>query len=306
MARPLRFAIAAAASTAILLLLTLGAYKLHLWAGGRISNLDGTLRLLMFLPIILGFAAGLWPSRRSPFAAGVTGAVIGLACGYCWPRVHFAMSIGHWRWQYLGIMNWGYDLALLVCAVVPGTCAMLLAVTARSRRVIATVVTLILTALLVPAPASDLISHNRELTVAVVIPCNDDATSEPRVTADVYATPVDVGIVIKQVLGLLRNEGITGRYRVSDLYRAGHGKKALAVIVLNQPVATKVDLQEPRGGEVIYLQQPDGWKRIPPQLPTLSLPLTIEPPVSEKALAGLMVTEVGGFRAGLEIWKTPD
>jgi hypothetical protein len=172
MGRLLRFAIAAVASTAVLLLLTLGAYKLHLWMGDHLSICDGTLRTLAFLPVVVGLVASIWPLprlSRSPFAAGVTGAIIGFAYGYCVTRVDLAMFLGHWSWRYLGAisMDREIDLAVSVCAIVPATCAMLLAVAARSRRVIATVVTLVLAALLVPAPAFDLITHNQELTVAV-------------------------------------------------------------------------------------------------------------------------------------------
>jgi hypothetical protein len=202
-------------------------------------------------------------------------------------------------------MGWEIDLAVFVCGVVAGTCALLLSITARSRPVIATVAVLILTAVLVPAPTYDLIIHNQELTVAVVIPYSPDATNELDATADVYSSPVETGSVAHHVLGWLREEGITGQYRVSELCRSGHGKQVLAVIVVNQPVVRKAELQQPRGGDVIYLQQPDGWKKIPPHVPTLGRSLALKPPDFKDALAGLTIYEVGGWSESLEIWKTP-
>jgi len=188
-----------------------------------------------------------------------------------------------------------------VCAVVAGICAILLSITARSRLIIATVVILVLTALFVPAPTSDLINHNQELTVAVLIPA--DAINQPDVHGDVCSTPLDVGSVTNRVLGLLRDKGIPGQYRVSTLYRFGHGKQALAVIVLTQPVLSKVQLRQPRGGDVIYVQQPDGWKQIPTHVPTLDRSLTLEPLGAKDALAHLMVEGIGFRDAYFGIWK---
>jgi len=69
-----------------------------------------------------------------------------------------------------------------------GGYAISLSITARSRLIIATVVILLLAALLVPAPTFDLINHNQELTVAVMIPPSGDTTIEPFVKADDYST----------------------------------------------------------------------------------------------------------------------
>jgi hypothetical protein len=102
----------------------------------------------------------------------------------------------------------------------------------------------------------------------------------------------------------LRNARITGTYHVCDLYREGHGKQVLAIIVLNQPVVSKVQLQEPRGGDVIYLQQPDGWKKVPSQLPTLDRSISLEPPIVENAIAILTITGAGGWSSGFQVWKT--
>ena len=87
-----------------------------------------------------------------------------------------------------------------------GTCALLFSITTRSRLVIVAPVIIVLTAVLVPAPTYDHITHNQELTVAIVSPCNADATTnKPNVVADVYSRPVDVDGVTNRVLGLLRD-----------------------------------------------------------------------------------------------------
>jgi len=297
MARLFRFAISVATSTAIILLLTLGAYALHLWVGGLQWHRDLVLRELVLFPIVVGVVAGIWPSTRlrcTPFVAGATGAVVGLVYGYCVDRVVFArlfLSMGYWEWRVFGPIGWEIDLEVLVCAVVAGICAILLSITARSRLIIATAVILVLTALFVPAPTSDLINHNQELTVAVVIPA--DATNEPDVRGDLYSSPLDVGSVTNRVLGLLRDNGIRGQYRVAILYRFGRGKQALAVIVLTRPVLSNVQLHQPRGSDVIYVQESEGWKQIPPHVPTLDRSLTLEPLDLKDALGHLVVEGIG-------------
>jgi hypothetical protein len=302
MARLSRFAIAAVTSTAITLLLTYGTYSLHLWVGGHLSVRDFILRSLLPFPIVVGLVAGLWPSphlRRSPLTASAIGAVVGLAYGYLAPRVLFSHAMGQWL-----VIEWEIDFAALVCAITAGTCAMLLSVTARSRLALMAAAILVLIAVLVPGPAFDLINRNHELTVAIVIPCKAVATKdEPHVLTNGYSTPVDVGGVTDHVMRLIRDEGITGQYRVSHLYRQGHGTQALVVIVLNQPVVSEVQLPQPCGGNVIYLQQPDGWKKIPAQFPAVGLSLTLRPPISDRALGGLTINEAGGWSTGFEIWK---
>jgi hypothetical protein len=306
MARFLRFAYAATSCAAIFLLLTFGTYSLYPWVRAYRYDPESILQLFALFPVIVALVAQLWPSPHRccpPFAAGAAGAVIGLVYGYVAPRVVIAWWLGYWDWRFLGPIVWELDVTVLAFAIVAGTCALLLSVTARSRAVIVTVAILLLTAVLVPVPTFDLINHNQELTVAAAISYNPDTTSEPDATADVDSTSAEDSRLAHHVLGLLRNEGIPGQYRVSEQDRFGHGKQALVVIVLNQPVVSKVELPQPRGGEVIYLQQPDGWKRIPPQVPTLGRSLTLEPPDNKDWLARFSIDEVGHLRMSSAIWN---
>jgi hypothetical protein len=311
MARFMRFAYAVTSSAAIILLLTFGTYSLYPWVRAYRYDPEFILQLFALFPVVVALMAQMWPSARRScpaFAAGAAGAVIGLAYGYVAPRVAIATSIfftGYRDLWPIPIISWETDLTIFMFAIVAGTGGLLLSITARSRPVIATVAILILTAVLVPVPAFDLINHNQELTVAVAISYNPDTTYEPDATADVDSTPVEDSRLPHRVLGLLREEGITGQYRVSELDRFGHGKQVLAVIVLNQPVVSKVELQQPRGSDVIYLQQPDGWKKIPPQVPTLGRSLTLGPPDLKDGLAALRIEFVGGICSDGEISKTP-
>ena len=311
MARFLRFAYATTSSAAIFLLLTFGTYSLYPWVGIYRYDRETILQFFALLPVVVGLVAQMWPSPHRccpPFAAAAAGAFVGLAYGYVAPRVVIArwlLSHGIWNWQFLGPTRWELDLTVLVFAIVAGTSALLLSITARSRPVLATVAILILTALLVPVPAFDLINHNQELTVAVAIPYSTSAANEPDATADVDPTAVEAGRLTHHVLGWLREEGITGQYQVYEQTRFGHGKQVLAVIVFNQPVVSKVELPQPRGSDVIYLQQPDVWKKIPPHVPTLGRSFTLEPTGDKDLLAGLTIDRMGGISMKSFIWKTP-
>jgi hypothetical protein len=310
LARWRRFAIAGMSSSVLVLLLTLGTYRLRLWVGGDLSTRDPILLLFVNFPIVMGLVAAVWPSprlSRRPLAVGAAGAAIGFVYGYVLVRVGIASFVGYWSWQVFGPISFSgdIDLAIFVCGVTAGTCALLLSLTARSRPVIATVAILISIAVFLPAPTLDFITQNQELTVTVVIPCSPDAVGEPEVITGVDTNPIGAGRLTHRVLDWIREEGITGSYRVSSIDRFGHGKQALAVIVLNQPVVGKMELQQPSGGDVIYLQLPEGWKKIPSQIPTLGRTLALEPPIGNDALAGLTIVDAYGSSVSSEIWKAP-
>jgi hypothetical protein len=303
MARLSRFAVAAGTSTAIILLLTLGVSTLGLWPGGHVFVCGIILKSSIILPIILGFVAAAWPSRslnHSRLAAWTVGAGTGLVYAYVAPRVFWAVVLvgAPWHWQSLGHIDWEKDPEAAVCAVVAGTCAMLLSVTRRTRPVITTVVVITLAGMVVPAPVFKLITHDQELTVAVVTPGGPGPSDDLGVGDDTSS-------ITTSVMNLLKSKGIFGQYHVSNLCETGHGDKALAVIVFNQPVVSGAQLPEPRGGEVIYLQLTDDrWQKIPPEVPTLTRSITVEPSSTEDELAGLTVYEAAGWSTGFAVPKT--
>ncbi len=307
MARLWRFAIAAVSCAAIILLLTLGTYSLHLWIGGHISVRDGVIRWFSPLSVVVGLVAAFWPVSRlnsRPLASALTGAGIGLVYGYSIPRLSWAFSTGFWYWRLFGPVGLEYDLVSFVCAVIPATCAMLLSINWPSRRVVAAVVFLILMAVLVPGPAFDWAVHNQELTVVFLVPQSGNANGRPDVDGSIYSTPVNIAQVSDHALSLLRDHGISGQYSADEIYRDGHGGPALAVIVLNQPVTGKVMFQEPRGGEVIFLQEPGGWKKIPQEAQALYGSIELEPPFSDESFAAVTITRWTGWSISFLIFKT--
>jgi hypothetical protein len=302
-----RFVVAAATSAVIILLLTLGTYALHLWIVGSLSIRDVTLQNLVMFPVVVGLVAALWPSRRlfgHPVVAASAGVVIGLAYSYFARRLVLSYHFG--LQEIFGPIIWQFDLPMLVCAAVAGTCAMLLSVPTPKRSVVMTVGVVLAIAFIIPGPTFDLIIHNEGLTVLILTPQTNEARNEPDVDSNVYSRPVDVVGVTNRVHALLEDKGIEGQYQVSGICRSGRGKEALVVIVLNQPVASKVELQEPDGGVVIYLQRPGRWERIPPQSPTLRGVITLGPPPSEEGMADMGIMFPNGWATHQEILRTTE
>lgn len=310
MARLSRFAVAALTSACAILLLAFGTHYLHLWVGGHLSVSDFIVKSFIFLPVALGLVAALLPSpklNRATLTAGVTGAAIGLAYGYLAPRVMFWKVFGDWQAAQIFVhpIGWSVEFPALVCAAVAGACAIVLSITSRGRSAIATIAIILIIAVVVPGPAYDLLTRNQELTIAIVTPQGANAAANPpEVIADVYSTPLNVGNMNSRVLQTLSEAGITGNYQVADLYRQGHGKQVLAIVVVSQTVVNKAELQEPDGENAIYVQESSGWKRIPSQVNALDRYFSLQAPLpGGDSFALVKVDGAGGEGAGFEVWK---
>ncbi len=283
MGRIFRFSLAAILTVAVGLFVAYGSYILGLWTGGHRVSLVWGLQLSVLLPIFVGLLAALWPLRKlnwNALAAGMAGAAVGLAYGY------LAVPVGEWiivrNWgppghSFFLEIAWGLDLEMMICGAVVGACAMLLTTTSRTRNVLLTVVLLVMVGMLIPGPVFNLVTHNQELTVAVVTPRSHGPRSPEVEEAGPFVRSVDASAVSSRVMQLLRNAGINGDYQVAQLYRQGHGKQVLAIIVIGGLVTEAADLPEPHGSDVIYLQQPGGWKPIPSKVPTLDRGIHIYP-----------------------------
>jgi hypothetical protein len=306
MARLFRFAVAATLTSGIGLLVAYVSYVLGIWAGGHRYRLEQCLRLGVLLPIFVGSLAALWPLRKlnwSALAAGMAGAAVGLTYGYLAFRVEAFRS---WRsfGQSVFLKNfWGLDIEMMVCGAVSSACAMVLTTTSRTRNVLLTVAFLVVLGVLIPGPVFDLITHNQELTVAIVTPQSQGPRS-PEVMEEGPVRPIDASAVSSRVMQLLRNAGIDGNYQVAQLYRQGHGKQVLAIIVIGGLVTEAADLPEPRGSDVIYLQEPGGWERIPSQLPTLDRGIHIYPDQSGRSCHQIQFTDASGLGTGVLVGGT--
>lgn len=303
MARLCRFALAATLTVVVGLCVTYGSYFLGLWAGGHRYRLETDLRIGALLPIFVGLLAALWPLRKfnwNALAAGMAGAAVGLTYGHLALRVEYWTIFRSWRSfghsVFLEIF-WGLDIEMMLCGAAAGACAMLLTTTSRTRNVLLIAALLVIAGILIPGPVFDLVTHNQELTVAVVTPQNHGQRS-PEVEEAGPVRTIDASAVSNRVMQLLRNAGIDRNYQVAQLYRQGHGKQVLAVVVIGGLVTKSAHLPEPRGTDVIYLQELGGWKRIPSAVPTLDRDIYISPDPDGRSCHQIDFTEAsGGGRA---------
>ena len=299
MARLFRFALAAILTVTVSLFVTYGSYVLGLWAGGYRGRLERGLLLGILLPIFVGLLAALWPLHKlnwNALAAGMAGGALGLAYGYLavrvdrWIILRSFPSLGHYA--FLKIF-WSVDIEMMVCGAVAGACAMLLTTTSRTRNVSLTAALLILGGILIPGPVFNLVTHNQELTIAVVTPQSHGPRSS-EVTELGPVRSIDATAVSSRVGQLLRNAGIDGNYQVAQLYRQGHGKQVLAIIAIGGLITKAANLPEPHGVDVIYLQETGGWKRIPSQVPTLDRGIYIYPDQDGRSCHLISFTDASG------------
>jgi hypothetical protein len=235
----------------------------------------------------------------------MAGAAVGLTYGYLAVRLEPWVVFRSWHSFASVFLDssvflqawWRLDIEMTVCGAMAGACAMLLTTTSRTRNVFLTVALLVLIGILIPGPVFDLVTHNQELTIAVVTPqSNGPHTPEVDEFGPVPVRPVDASAVSSRVVQLLRDAGIDGNYQVTQLYRVGHGKQVLAIIVIGGGrITAAADLPEPHGADVIYLQEPGGWKRIPSQVPTLNRGIYIYPDEDGRSCHLIEFTDANGF-----------
>jgi hypothetical protein len=286
MARLSRFAIAVIVSIFVIaLLLMFGTAALRHWSHTSHDLPNVLLRCFSALPIVMGILALLWPSRKQSILLVVTvGFVTGLAYGYLAVRVFYRLSVGNWQilggtWpqetlSFFNPLSWDVDLQAIVFGAVAGMCSLLLAIPSGRRLLRMALATAVVTvAVFAPVPILNAIAHNQELTVAMVM--RRDAVPRNPVEWSVrYIRPIDIRSEATTVAQALKDAGVDGDYEVVWLFREGHGKRVLAIVVVPQPL-TKTELPQPRGVNAIYLPQSGGWRTIPEQLPTVDRKITI-------------------------------
>jgi hypothetical protein len=204
-------------------------------------------------------------------------------------------------WRFLlRILPFCFELQAITWSIAIGASAMLVTLTRRTPAVLATVTVLCVLAVVLPAPVFNLVTHNQELTVAMVVPVSSDASAAkpPRVISVVpsWLDQAGANAVAVHVLEVLRKAGLPGSYRVAEVDRVGRGRKALQIIVLNPPVPAESLLPQPDGTELIYVVKPDGWHTIPAQAPTLGRSVEVRGPrIGFPFLATYCVPDASGF-----------
>jgi hypothetical protein len=285
MARLRRCGIAVIVSILVItLLLTFGTAALRHWSHTTRELPDVLLRCFSALPIVTGILALLWPRKKqSTWPAVTVGFVTGLAYGYLAIRVFYRLRVGTWQipapWpqvtqSFFNPLSWDIDLQAIIFGAAAGMCSLLLAIPCGRRLLRVLLATAaVIVAVFAPVPILNAIVHNQELTVAMVMRIGT-VPRNPVEWSVQYVRPIDIRSETATVAQAMKAAGVDGDYEVVRLFREGHGKRVLAIVVVPQPL-TEMELPEPRGVNAIYLSQSGGWRTIPEQLPTVDRKISI-------------------------------
>jgi hypothetical protein len=266
----------------------------------------------------MGILALLWPSKKQNILPAVTvGFVTGLAYGYLAVRVFYRLSVGVWQIpagpeetdSFFSSPSWDIDLLAILFGAVVGMCSLLLAIpSGRQLLRMALAIVLVIVAVCAPVPILNAIAHNQELTVAMVM--RKDAVPRNPVEWSVrYVRRIDIRTEAATVVRALKDAGVDSDYEVVRLFRQGHGKKVLAIVVVPQPVM-ETELPEPRGMNAIYLPESSGWRTVPEKLSTVGRKITILPDSytgkDHPCRGYLYVDDILGTSYGMGITKPND
>ncbi|MGB9072295.1 MAG: hypothetical protein WCC22_06460 [Terriglobales bacterium] len=318
MARFYRLTIAATASIFVaLLLLILGVRALRHWAAFAPDSNRVLPLCLVALPIVMCLTAFLWPPKdHRIMPAALIGLVIGLAYGYIAVRVFHRVNVGYWRipgmgpyetWSIFNPLSWDIELEAVSVGAFAGACSLVLAIP-RSRKLLRMVLLImfIIIGVFVPVPVLNAITHNQELTVAMVMRKGHVARTADEWSPG-YVRRIDIRKETDAVFKVLKDAGVDGKYEVVRLFREGHGKKVLAIVVVPEPLS-ETEMLQPLGMNAIYVQQSGAWGTIPQQLATVDRKITIHwsPSKGDPCQGYLGVDDLLGVGYGIGIPKPND
>jgi hypothetical protein len=259
--RLLRFALAGVCGLAIAGMILAIARATGLWLGRNTDNIWYLLKLTVPFALLLGVVAAAWPepsakrSGTSSFVLAALGVVLGCAYWYFVARV-------------VGMVFLGLAIEALACWVAQAVATLLLVLSRRSYGVFASAFFICALGVVLPSPAFNMLGHNQTMTVAIVVP-EELATISANPKELGFDSDSEVAESASRVLESIRGAGLGGNYRIVHLSRYGKGKQSLAILVLNARMTGRMLLAEPDATDVIYVQQPEGWTKIPAQAPTL-------------------------------------
>lgn len=243
-----------------------GVSMLTAFTSVAISRGFGARDLLPFLTWTLAFAAIVAPvAQMLVYAlvkvpalprsclAGVSGIVVGVLWTY---------AVG----QLLGPWLSAFSLPILLCWIAGGASGMILAMLyhegTRRAALIAVPVILVLSlsAWTLSKSLGGLLSGEQQLELLVI---KWHPGPKPLTSTEVQGLAIS-----KNDLERLKTIGLTGEVMYSGSAKYGEGQSARAIIVTQAPLSEPVNLPQPAGSQVIYVQTESGWNRYPPEART--------------------------------------
>jgi hypothetical protein len=181
----------------------------------------------------------------------------GIVAGVLW-----AHAVG----QLLGPWLGAFSLPILFCWIAGGASGMILAMlyheSTRRSAIFAVPVILVLSlgAWTLSKSLGILLSGEQQLELLVI---KWHPGPKPLTSTEVQGLAIS-----KNDLERLKTIGLTGEVMYSGSAKYGEGQPARAIIVTQAPLSEPVNLPQPDGSQVIYVQTESGWSRYPPEAPT--------------------------------------
>jgi hypothetical protein len=263
-----RFGLPAFVGFSVSSLIALSSYSLGLWLGRNSYNLRWIIYASIPFAVLVGIAAVVQPrrepgQRRTLIIAVLLGAFLAFA---------YTIILGLY-----GLATTAFIALMLSCWVPGGVSAMVAAARAKQLPVVLGVTGLCVAAIVLTEPAFNLVTHNQQLTVAILTPSTMQLEARPENVG--FNGDDEIRAAKNDVLEHIRSLGYTETFRVLSITREGKGRESLAVIIIRAPVTKQVQLPVPDGSTVVYAQRSDGWEKDPANAPILHRAVTIRPPV---------------------------
>jgi hypothetical protein len=231
--------------------------------------------------------------QSAPLTYTLSG-VAGIISGVLWTYL-----VALWLGPYFG----AFSFEVLPCWIVGAASALIMTTTyslGTGRQVsisLAIIAVIGLAGLLGDRPLFHLLTNAQRLELVIV---EWTPGSEP------LSNPPILGSKLTDAdFEQLKSIGLTGQVEVGGPGFYGEGKRGKAIIVISQPVKQSTMLPQPDGGEVIYVQTPEGWKIYPPTAATLGRNIQLWPDEQEpESVTRFFVENANGSRQGgaLAIW----
>jgi hypothetical protein len=267
-----RFGLAALVSFLASSLIALASFSLGLWLGRNSDNLLSIIYGCVPFALVLGVAAIALPRRKEhqqgrPILAVLVGAALGILYTLIIARFWLAIP--------------AFVILMLSCWVPSGISAMVAVASRKRSSAVIGIAILCLAAIFLTEPIFNALTHNQQMTVALVTPFEKS-------TAGLEAYPETLGFVNgdeiqtakNEVLERLRALGYTETFRMLSITRRGKGNKSLTILVVRTPITKEAVLGVPDKSTVVYTQRADNWEKKPAEVPVLHRGITMEPPTN--------------------------
>lgn len=128
-------------------------------------------------------------------------------------------------------------------------------------------------------------------------------SARPLTTSDGAGPNSPLPSLTRVEFDLLKGAGLEGKVATFSLGNYGRGSKtSRAIVVIQRPVVTRVELPEPDATTVVYIQEGNGWRKYPPGAPTLKRTILIQPERGDLHQSSVRVELSTGARQGFDVW----